>query len=39
MKYMVVTEKRINIWGAYVPDIPDCVAAGETRTEASKFIE
>ena len=25
-------------WGAYVPDLPGCVAAAETREEALKLI-
>jgi predicted RNase H-like HicB family nuclease len=25
-------------WGAYVPDLPGCVAAGETREEVLQLI-
>ncbi len=33
MKYPVVYEKSDNGWGAYIPDLPGCVAAGKTRKE------
>ncbi len=38
MKYAVVIEKGESSYGAYVPDLPGCVAAGETRDEALKLI-
>lgn len=38
-KYMVVVEKGTGSWGAYVPDLPGCIAAGETRAEVLKLIE
>ena len=38
MKYAVVIEKGESSYGAYVPDLPGCVAAGETREEALKLI-
>ena len=38
MKYLVIYEKSADGWGAYVPDLPGCVAAGETRDEALKLI-
>ncbi len=38
MKYMVVIEKGENGYGAYVPDLPGCVAAGETRDEVVELI-
>lgn len=38
MKYMVVIEEGPASWGAYVPDLPSCVAAGETRTEVVQLI-
>jgi len=38
MKYAVVIEKGPNSFGAYVPDLPGCIAAGETRTEALRLI-
>jgi len=39
MKYAVVIEKGPNSFGAYVPDLPGCIAAGETRTEVLRLIQ
>ena len=38
MKYLVVIEKNPNGFGAYVPDLPGCIAAGRTRDEVSRLI-
>lgn len=38
MKYAVVTEKGENSFGAYVPDLPGCVTAAETKDEVRKLI-
>jgi predicted RNase H-like HicB family nuclease len=38
MEYMVVVEKGKSSYGAYVPDLPGCVAVGETRREVLKLI-
>ena len=38
MQYLVVIEKGPTSFGAYVPDLPGCVAAGDTRAEVSKLI-
>jgi predicted RNase H-like HicB family nuclease len=38
MEYLVVLEKGKSSYGAYVPDLPGCVAAGETRREVLKLI-
>lgn len=38
MKYAVVIEKGGTSFGAYVPDLPGCVAVGETRDEAMTLI-
>ena len=38
MKYAVVIEKADESYGAYVPDLPGCVAVGETRSEAVRLI-
>ena len=38
MKYAVVIEKGDTSTGAYVPDLPGCVAVGETREEALTLI-
>ncbi len=39
MKYMVVIEKGEAGYGAHVPDLPGCIAAGETRDEALELIK
>jgi predicted RNase H-like HicB family nuclease len=38
MRYMVVIERGETSWGAHVPDLPGCVAVGETREEAMRLI-
>ena len=38
MKYVVVYEQAPNNWAAYVPDLPGCVAAGDTREETEQLI-
>ena len=38
MKYAVVIEKGAESYGAYVPDLPGCVAAGETRNDTLLLI-
>jgi len=39
MKYMVVVEKGAAGFGAHVPDLPGCIAAGETREEVLGLIK
>lgn len=39
MRYAVIIEEGENSFGAYVPDLPGCVAVGETKDETSKLIE
>ena len=39
MRYAVILEKGPESYGAYVPDLPGCVAAGKTREEAMKLIQ
>ncbi|MCD6326374.1 type II toxin-antitoxin system HicB family antitoxin [bacterium] len=39
MKYMVIIEKGLKSWGAFVPDLPGCVAAGESRDEVVRLIK
>lgn len=39
MKYLVIYEKGPTSWGAYVPDLPGCVAVGKTEAEVRKLIE
>ena len=38
MRYAVVIEKGATSFGAYVPDLPGCVAAAQTREEVLKLI-
>jgi predicted RNase H-like HicB family nuclease len=35
---MVVIERGESSWGAHVPDLPGCVAVGETRDEVVDLI-
>ena len=39
MKYAVVVEEGPKSFGAYVPDLPGCIAVGETRSEALQLIQ
>ena len=39
MKYMGVIEKGESGYGAHVPDLPGCIAAGETREEVLELIK
>ena len=39
MQYLVVVEKSENGYGAYVPDLPGCVAMAETREETVSLIQ
>jgi predicted RNase H-like HicB family nuclease len=38
MRYLVVVERGESSFGAYVPDLPGCVAAAETRDEVLDLI-
>ena len=38
MKYAIVIEKAEKNYSAYVPDLPGCVATGETREEVESQI-
>lgn len=38
MRYMVVVERGETSWGAHVPDLPGCVAVGETREEVLQLV-
>jgi predicted RNase H-like HicB family nuclease len=38
MRYMVVVEEGPTSFGVYVPDLPGCVAAGESREEVLQLI-
>jgi predicted RNase H-like HicB family nuclease len=39
MRYAVVIEKGAKGFGAYVPDLPGCIAAAKTRDEVVKLIQ
>jgi len=42
MRYMVIIEqgpKGPTSFGAYVPDLPGCIAAAETKQEVLKLIQ
>jgi predicted RNase H-like HicB family nuclease len=36
MRYAIVIEKGLNNYSAYVPDLPGCVATGETFDEVTR---
>jgi len=38
MRYMVVIEQGPDSFGAYVPDLPGCIAAAETKQEVLRLI-
>ncbi len=39
MKYAVVIEQGPASFGVHVPDLPGCIAVGETREEAFRLIQ
>jgi predicted RNase H-like HicB family nuclease len=39
LKYVYIIEKGDSSFGAYVPDLPGCVAVGESREETKKLIQ
>lgn len=39
MRYAVIVEEGENSFGAYVPDLPGCVAVGETKEEVLNLIQ
>ena len=38
MEYLVIVEQGESSFGAYVPDLPGCVATGQTVQEAEEEI-
>lgn len=38
MKYLVIVEKGDSSYGAYVPDLPGCVAVAETEADVLELI-
>ena len=39
MRYLVVVEEGPTSFGAYVPDLPGCIAAGESREEVLQLVQ
>ena len=39
MKYTVIIEEGPTSYGAYVPDLPGCVAVADTREDVSTLIQ
>ena len=39
MRYAVVIEEGVKGFGAYVPDLPGCIAAAKTRDEVVALIQ
>jgi len=39
MRYLVIIEEGPTSFGAYVPDLPGCIAAGKSRKEVLQLIE
>jgi predicted RNase H-like HicB family nuclease len=39
MQYLVVIEQGDQGFGAYVPDLPGCIAAGESQDEVLALIQ
>ena len=38
MEFLVIVEKGKSSYGAYVPDLPGCVAVGESRRRVMQLI-
>lgn len=38
MQYLVVVEEGSKSFGAYVPDLPGCIAVGESKNEVLTLI-
>ena len=39
MSYTAISEKTGDGYSAYVPDLPGCIAAGDTRKETEALIQ
>ena len=37
-EYTVVIEQGKDCWGAYVPDLPGCTSAGDTREQVEENV-
>lgn len=38
-EYLVIIEKEKNTYGAYVPDLPGCIAVAKSKARLRKLIE
>ena len=38
MRWLVLTERGESSWGAHVPDLPGCIAVGDTQEEVLRLI-
>jgi predicted RNase H-like HicB family nuclease len=38
MRYVVILEEGESSFGAYVPDLPGCIAVAETKTQVLELI-
>jgi predicted RNase H-like HicB family nuclease len=38
VKYLIVIEKGPKSYGAFIPDLPGCVAVGDSRAEVKRLI-
>ena len=39
MKYTVIVEKSESGYGAFVPDLPGCIAVGEDREQTLRLLD
>ncbi len=39
MKYLIIIEKGENNFSAYSPDVPGCIAAGDTEEETRELMK
>jgi predicted RNase H-like HicB family nuclease len=39
MRYLVIIEEGTDSFGAYVPDLPGCVAVGKTKEEVLELMQ
>ena len=39
MRYAVIVDEGENSFGAHVPDLPGCIAVGETKEEVLELIQ
>ena len=39
MDYALIVQRTGNGWGASIPDLPGCIAVGDTRAEVLQLIE